>query len=208
MLSSSFSQVNGDSDDFVVIIGDKNCTNASPPPVVERRVNRNESDVSLSFSTAFSRQNPTYFDNSAGPGRSQPDTMDTMDTMDIMEEGHGHDVFYVESSLRNISITIAWYCLIGIIIAINGIVNISSDKLDLLFRCIEFLTLVSFALFNVICLNSKLTEPSFFHWFINTFLLLNVWGYGMDPPNLFIPLALSHSFLPVFIFIFAVFNKI
>ena len=200
--SSSFSQLNSDPDDFVVVVGDKNCTTTSPPPIVERRVNRNETDASLLFSSTLLRQNPTYFDNSATPGRSQ------QDTIDIMEGGHGHDVFYVESSLRNISITIDWYCLFGIIIEINGIVNIGNNKFDLLFRCIEFITFVSFTLFNVICLNSKLTEPSFLHWFINTFLLLNVWGYGMDPPNFFIPLALSHSLLPVFVFIFAVFNKI
>ena len=211
-MSTLFSKfVNNDTEDFVVVYGDvNNNTTAIVSPAIERRI-RSEVDGSLSSSSLFfTRTNPNYFDELSSSRTCAADN-----NMTTMEEGRRQDLDINITSItrsesissNNISITLGWYCIIGIIIAIHGIFSINSH-IDFSLQCFEFIVLASFASFNIICLNSKFLEPSFSHWFINTFLLSNVWKYGVDSSNLCVSLALSHSILPIFIFMLAVFNKI
>jgi hypothetical protein len=206
-------QMNNDPEDFVVVVGGDTGSTGTPilPPVLERR-NRIETDGSY----FLPRPNPNYFDhNQQNPQQlpqqhHQSSGRTCTDNISTMEEGRRNETITIHNEpilSHHISITLGWYCVIGIIIAINGVFHIGS-QIDLLFQLVECITFVSFAMFNIICLNSKLAEPSFLHWFINTFLLFNVWGYSMDESNFFVPLALSHTILPIFIFTYAVFNKI
>ena len=103
--------------------------------------------------------------------------------------------YLFDNNIKNIFVL---YCIIGLIVSANGILN-TNQQLDAFLWCFETGTFCSFISFYVSCILRSFFKPSCYHLCGNGFLLFNLWWYRMDPDNFFVTLLFIHYFLPFII---------